>query len=305
VKRLKNELQSALNKVRAEEALKRKTSEFLRTEIARRKQRGGLRFCLRFAAVCAAFVLFLTVSGFSVYFAPTAHIDFDINPSVGFSVNRFGNVIDAAAYNDDGTKILQSVNINNKKYENAMMILLNACISGGYLTDNGLVSATVQANNKSYEDTLFDDLANVVNLSLAGHHINAETDMFLVDAEVMNAAHGHHMTPAKYLAITELQTVDPTATFEDCSGHSIGEIRELINVHSGEHHGGNDSDSTGQSSDSNRQEHVTNDGCEEAGHHDEYGSEEQSSIAPLQDQNSGHHRDVQKYVEEIIQRLNE
>jgi hypothetical protein len=285
---LENELQSALNKIHAEDALKRKTSEFLRTEIAKREC-GGLRFRLRFAAVCAV-ALFCMIGGFSVYFMPAAHIDFDVNPSVGLAVNRLGIVIAAAAYNDDGTLILQNVKVKNKTYGEAAKTLMDAFISGGYLSENGLVSATVQAKGKDYENNLLDALTDVVNLSLADHHISAETDLITVDAEVMSAAHGHRLTPAKYLAITELQAVDPTATFEDCAEHSIGEIRRLISAHDGEHHSeGNAGDGT-QSDGETGQEHATDDGCEEAGHHDESGNGEQPSIAPLQDQNSGHHR---------------
>jgi hypothetical protein len=288
VKRLENELRDALNKVHAEDALKRKTSEFLRAEIAGR-ERGGLRFRPRLAAVCAVFTLFVIIGGFSAYFMPTTHIDFDVNPSVGLTLNRFGIVIDAAAYNDAGAEILQSVNIKNRTYAEAFRTLLDTFISSGYLREDGLVSATVQTNSKDREAIVIDKLTDIVDLSLSGHHISAEIDLFPVDAEVMNTAHGHHMTPAKYIAITELQAVDPTATFEGCAEHSIGEIRELTQEGGGEHHGEGNADSAGQSSDDGGQEHETDDGCEEAGRHDESGGEEQDKTAPVQHQSNEHH----------------
>jgi hypothetical protein len=266
VKRLENELRSALNKVRAEDALKRKTSDFLRAEIAKRK-RGGLRSRPRLAIVCAVFAMFVTIGGFSVYFTPTAHIDFDVNPSVGLTVNRFGIVIDTVAYNDDGAEVLQSVKVKNRTYGEAAKTLMGAFISEGYLSENGLVSATVQTNDKAYENNLLGTLASVVDLSLSDHRIGAETDLFSVDEDVMNAAHGHRLTPAKYLAITELQALDPTATFEECAEHSIGEIRGLINAHGGEHHGEGNTDKAGQSGGENRREHESDDEYEESGHH--------------------------------------
>jgi hypothetical protein len=237
VKRLKNELRDALDKVRAGDELKRRTSAFLRSEIARRG-RGGARFRPRFAAVCAVFVLFMLIGGFSVYLTPAAHIDFDVNPSVGFAVNRFGIVIDAAAYNDGGAKILRSVGVKNKSYGEASKILIGAFISEGYLSDDGLVSATVQASDKDYENDLLAALADVVNLSLSDHRISAETDLFSVDAEVMSAAHGHHMTPAKYLAVEELLEVDPTATFESGAESGVKEIRARIRACGGGGHSG-------------------------------------------------------------------
>jgi hypothetical protein len=264
---LENELRSALDKVRAEDALKRKTSEFLRSEIAKR-ERAVFRFRPAFVTVCAVFVLFTAIGGFSVYLTPTAHIDFDVNPSVGLAVNRFGIVIEAVAYNEDGSDILQNAGVKNKPYAKAAGILMEAFISHGYLADNGLVSATVQTNNQDYESNLLTTLTGVVNLSLSDHHINAETDLFPVDKEVMTAAHGHHMTPAKYLAIAKLLELDPTATFEDRAEHSISEIRELIHSHgSGAEHSAYDN--CGEAKYDDESDATVPAQCENGNHHDE------------------------------------
>jgi hypothetical protein len=257
VKRLENELRNALDKIRAEDALKRKTSEFLRAEI-RGRNRGALRFRSALVAVCAAFVLF-AAGGFSLYLTPTAHIDFDVNPSVGLAVNRFGIVVDAVAYNDDGSDVLRKAGVKNKTYGEAAKTLLDAFISSGYLADKGFISATVQTNDKNDENKLLDATAHVVRSSLSDHRISAETDLFPVDAELVNTAHEHLMTPAKYLAVEELTKLDPTAAFEDCAQHSIGELRELIRAHSGEDHSGEDhkegaAAGTGQSGDEDHKE---------------------------------------------------
>ena len=83
-------------------------------------------------------------------------------------------------------------------------------------------------------------LQHVIAESLAEHDANAETDVFTVTSDVGMTAYGHHVTPAKYLAILELQAVDPTATFEGFTAHSIGEIRERTRSHGSNHH--NDED---------------------------------------------------------------
>ncbi|MDR1206481.1 MAG: hypothetical protein LBL26_13550 [Peptococcaceae bacterium] len=228
---MENELRAALDKVRAGDALKRKTSDFLRI-----KHAGHLRFRPSLAAVCAVFALFVIIGGFSTYFTPTTHIDFDVNPSVGITVNRLGTVIGAVAYNSDGAEVLRNVNTWNKNYEKAAETLFNTFISMGYLSENGLLSATVQTNDKNYEIIVLDKLTDAANRSLSDHHIRARTDLFPVGADIISAAHGHHMTPAKYLAVTELQAVDPTATFEGCAEHSISEIRELTRERNGGHH---------------------------------------------------------------------
>jgi hypothetical protein len=53
-----------------------------------------------------------------------------------------------------------------------------------------------------------------------------------------NEAHEQNISPAKYLAILELRTLDPTATVDACRERSIGEIRELTQEHAGDHHDG-------------------------------------------------------------------
>ena len=51
------------------------------------------------------------------------------------------------------------------------------------------------------------------------------------------------LTPARYQAIRELQTVDPDATFENCHDSSLGELRLRYRGHAGqgEHEGNRDS----------------------------------------------------------------
>jgi predicted AAA+ superfamily ATPase len=84
---------------------------------------------------------------------------------------------------------------------------MSAFIAQGYLFADGLVSATVQADGKDRESRMLDALAGAVSLSLASHRLSAKTEFFPVDAEVLSAAHGHHVkgkqhlvTGAKYYA---------------------------------------------------------------------------------------------------------
>jgi hypothetical protein len=94
---------------------------------------------------------------------------------------------------------------------------------------------SVQAGDNSGNDML-EWSKQIVAVSLTEHQTNAETDIFIVTSDVRITAHEHYITPAKYLAICELQAVDTTATFEGCAGHSISEIRERIQSHGSDHH---------------------------------------------------------------------
>ncbi len=79
------------------------------------------------------------------------------------------------------------------------------------------------------------------------HHIAAFTEVYPITVKVKGYACENHVSPAKYLAISELQQADPTATSEDCVDHTIGELRQLTVEHGGMHHGEDGEDTSGDS----------------------------------------------------------
>lgn len=238
---MENKLYDVFDKIHAEDALKEKTAEFLHKQI---QKQGGSRKAspmhhMRFAIVCVSSLLFLLAGGLSynLYFSPSAYVDMDVNPSIELTLNRFDRVIEANPYNDDGAGILQEVNVRHKTYEEAVQMLLATMIDQEYMTQDGAVSLTVQAGDNNAEKELLEGLLATVSASLASHHLSAAADIFAVSQEVKDCAHEYNLTPAKYIAITQLQEVDSTATFEGCGEHSISEIRQLIEGHGLEHHG--------------------------------------------------------------------
>ena len=238
---MKNELHGSLDKIHADDDLKERTAHYLSMEINKRNaSRKHPRF--RLAFVCTAFLIFTVLGGLAYYlnFTSIAYVDVDVNPSIGLTLNRFNRVIKTQAYNDAGTTILSDANIRFKTYNEATQILLDKIISNGYLFNDGLVSVTVQVNSDKKEADMLGLLNQVVNSSLLENHVAVQTDVFPVSSDVRIRAHEHHVTPAKYLAVSELQTVDPTVTLEGCAGSSIGEIKERTRVHNGHHGGKND-----------------------------------------------------------------
>lgn len=215
-------LRSALDQIKAEQALKDRTAAYLQAQMSRRQR--PVRPAMRLAAALAAIVV-LAVSGavsYGVYAAPAAFIDLDVNPSIELTLNRFGRVLSAQAYNDDGAALLEELPLRHHDYTQAAQELLSAMMEQGYLTD-GLVSVTVQGGA---EDELTAALQNSLSVLLAEHHATAALEVSAVSEEVKTQAHGHHMSPAKYLAVQALQEEDPAVTFEGCADDSLSELRE-------------------------------------------------------------------------------
>lgn len=223
---MNNELKNAFNKIQAGDALKENTLLFLREKMRGRHRPMRRRFRWHIASAMMALLILVSGLAYNLYFTPNAYVDMDVNPSIGLTLNRFGRVLDVQAYNNDGIAILADLNVRFKSYDEAAGVLLDVIIAEGYLAADGLISVTVQADSEM-ENDLLTGLKQMVAMALAEHHANVQTDVFVVTDEIKLNAQEHHMTPAMYLAITELQAVDPTATFEGCMGHSIRELQAL------------------------------------------------------------------------------
>jgi hypothetical protein len=236
VKSLTDRIKAAFDGVHAETALKESTVAFLMAETQKGRSPAVFLPVKRLAALCAAVLLF-AMAGLHAYFSEAAYIDFDVNPSLELAVNRFDRVIGAYAYNADGAAILDGVDLGNMRYDVAIGLLFDELAEDGYLADDGLVSVTLQASNGALEVQLLPGLTEHVETSLSRHHDSVAVEIYPVSGEVRNAAHELNLSPAKYLAILELQEVDSTASVESCRNHSIPELRGYAQQHGGGHHG--------------------------------------------------------------------
>lgn len=226
---LKNKIHNAFHEIKAEEQLKQDTYAFLKKKIKQRRAMVFKRFASALAAAAAVFTL-----GFvshHLYFTEFAFVDIDVNPSIELTLNRFNRVIDVYAYNDDGKNVLDKTTIKNKAYEDALKALIDNMIGLGYIKEAGLFTATLQLKNGGSDQERLDSLKAYIDAALQSDNKALKQDVFLVDSDTKAHAHEHNLTPAKYLAILELQKVDPTATFEGCGDHTISTIKEQTHAH--------------------------------------------------------------------------
>jgi hypothetical protein len=280
---LENRFKDALNDIKAEEQLKSSTMAFLRKKVYQKKQVSFRRFAGAFASL--AIVLFAGLFSHNLYFTESAYIDIDVNPSIELTLNRFDRVIGVYAYNEDGQRVLDTVNIRNKSYQDALSALVDKMVELGYIKDSGLFTATLQTKNGEASKEKLDALISYLDSVLQSDGRTVEENIFVVNSETKTHAHDQNLTPAKYLAILELQSFDPTATFDSCRDHSISEINQQIHDHEndGEHESGSDDEHSG-GNDGNTG------GNEETGHHNEPAVTNQPSNPPAQNQ-SGEHDD--------------
>lgn len=230
---MENKINDAFRNIRAEEQLKQDTFKFIQNEAGKRRNIYRKRIPL---AACASLFLifFMGLLSYNLYFTESAYIDIDVNPSIELTVNKLDRVIGVYAYNEDGKKILETINLKHKRYSEAVFAIISEMEKEGYLVNNGLVSATLRTDWN--EGTRLTSLEQTVTKSLEEHHNSSEHEIYAVDDDTKKQAEEENVSPAKYLAIAELQKIVPDATVEGCKDHSISDIREEIHNHKSEKH---------------------------------------------------------------------
>ncbi|MCM1539892.1 MAG: hypothetical protein NC121_01380 [Blautia sp.] len=213
-----NAFQKSMSEIRATEDLKKSTLQYLEKQQAKKSDARPRRtFQYALAAICL--FLLLGTGGYSMYRKPTSYISIDVNPSIELGINRFGKVVSAEAYNEDGQSILQRVSLKNISYIQAINRLLADESDLLYLQDDSLLVFTVisDQSHSILEELRTNEFAQAY-----------KTLMYTSDTACMEEAHSHEMSFGIYRAYLELSQYDSSVTIEDCHDMSIGEIQTRI-----------------------------------------------------------------------------
>ena len=213
-----NAFQKSMSEVRATEELKRNTLQYLKNQ-QEKKSSARPHLILRYALVAVCLLLLLGTGSYSVYRKPVSYISIDVNPSIELGINRFGKVVSAEAYNEDGQNILQHVSVKNISYMQAIDRLLADESDLLYLREDSLLVFTVISDqpHSIMEEISTNEFAQTY-----------ETLMYTSDTDCMEEAHSHEMSFGIYRAYLELSQYDSSVTIEDCHGMTIGEIQTRI-----------------------------------------------------------------------------
>ena len=225
---MENKIYDVLKNVKAEEQLKRGTIEKL---YAPKKEKASNHIYRTALSTCAVLMMVLLVGVFShkYYFAESAYIDIDVNPSIELTINRFNKVIDAYAYNEEGERILDEIEFRYKEYEVVVIELVEEMNREGYLKEDGLLSATLRTDSEA--SIRLKRLEETVASILENPQRGLAHEVYVIDSDTKRYSHEENLSPAKYLAIQELQKVAPEITIESCRNHSISEIRKETHDH--------------------------------------------------------------------------
>lgn len=214
-----NGIRKSMEGIRASEELKRNTLKYV--EEQREKRSGRKRYPVRQLALAAVacLLIVLTVRGYSIYETPVSYISIDVNPSVELGINRFGRVVTAEGYNEDGREVLGQLSLKNLPYLQAVERLLEKEMRGGFLGAGSQLFFTVISEKPEIM---------LAQLGEGEPWKAYEALIYTSDEICREAAHQHEMSFGKYRACLELSEWDENITVEDCHGMTMAEIQDRI-----------------------------------------------------------------------------
>lgn len=192
----------------------------------------ALAACLAFAAV--------GVGGYAWAQAPCAYVAIDVNPSIELGINRLGNVASVRAYNEDGERLLQALDLDGLAYADAMAALEERL--RGYLDDGATVEMTVVCDDERQAAEL--EQVGVGCLSASG---SGSVHCSHASSEEHHSAESAGMGLGKYRLYLELVDAGVNISPEEASAMTMRELRALLEDAGSASAGGSGSDA-GQTS---------------------------------------------------------
>lgn len=214
----------AFDQIRAEEALKESTRAYL---CAKRKSSTGAKtFGYPRLVPVAACLLLAVLAGRWLYFTPTVEISIDVNPSIELGVNRFDRVISTTGYNADGQELLETLDLENLDYNEAVEAIIHSDTITTLLSGDAVLTIGVIGPDGEQTSRVLSDMEACTSRSEKMHCYHAEEGM-------SEAAHDVGLSCGKYRAYLQLKALDPSVTPEDAAQMTMQEIWEKVAALSG------------------------------------------------------------------------
>lgn len=215
-------IHDAFEQISASADLKKSTKQYLQIK---NRQQEKQKFCIWqkriCAAVCAAFLL---VAGAEYYMAqtPVSYISIDVNPSMELVLNRFDRVISIEEYNEDAGLVLKDLDLEGKRYDQAIDAILTNEAMAVYLGSDLTPVFTVASDVNDKTQVLLEQIKN------SSVYTSYGCQGYTADSTLLSEAHHYGMSFGKYAAYCELSQYNETITVEDCHGMAVSEMHNQI-----------------------------------------------------------------------------
>lgn len=188
----------------------------------------------KFASVAASVALVLGMSTAAYgYVTPSEYVTIDINPSVELVVNMFNKVIKVKPLNNDGTKVVENLALNNKNLQEAVNLVVKSAKEEGYLAQglNNEILVTVCAKNDNREKATATE-------TKIGEEVKKELELEKVDytpintqsitAERQEEAERLGISSGKMNLIEKIEKVQPGINYKEYSEKPVKELMKEV-----------------------------------------------------------------------------
>lgn len=163
-------------------------------------------------AVAAMLLLFILtpamINQLPVSSEMVAYVTVDVNPSIELGVNNKDKIVSAKALSESGNDVLESLNLIDKRSEEAITEITRQMVAMGYIkayeANKVMISVRSLTNNKELTDKLSENLVTATKVALAQDDVKlAIVSAIQVDEELRLSAEIAGVSPGKYVLMLE------------------------------------------------------------------------------------------------------
>jgi hypothetical protein len=223
-----------MDRVHAEETLRQKTKtvvlDTLRETTPGSHSRPARKHSkirkLAVGIAAAAACMMVAVVGYAYYETPVDYVSLDINPSVELGVNAFQKVVRAQGVGQDGTALMENLNLNNMSVEDAVRILVNQACAQGYVAPDGssVIALTAQSASEEQAAKLGDQSRQGAQTALKAQNAVALLYGDTADLAIRNAAQQMDVSTGKYKLMMALAAMDPSLEIGQFKNATVSQI---------------------------------------------------------------------------------
>lgn len=185
------------------------------------------------SAVAACLLLIAGISGGLLYsnnFKVASVIGIDVNPGIEITANKHDKVIDVSAVNEEGTAVLDEMDLRSTDLKVAVNAIIGSMVQKGYMTDNNSILVTVCNDDENKAINLKEEICSDIDAALAKNNADAviikQTAVTTDDVKKFAADNGISVGKATF--ILNLVKKDNTLVATELAKMSISQIAVLV-----------------------------------------------------------------------------
>ena len=178
--------------------------------------------------VTACTLVFCLLIGFGVYnnnYKVASKIGIDVNPSIELKINKKDKVIDVIANNDDGSKILNDMDLKGSDMNVAINALIGSMVKNGYIDElANSILISVEGNSEEENEKLRQEIVNELNSYLVNNNFSIVSQTVSNESELENIANEYNISLGKAKLIKDIIANNNLLTYDQLANLSINEL---------------------------------------------------------------------------------